>query len=131
MKPEWNSLETFLAENLQEFRPFAYFDKHLDCIRVKILDCSVTEVRLNRFLTVLQPNNVYRSGHCGFTIKGVAHLFNEFGIPMSGVFDLVELLDRIVKKFPDAAVKQVAEEFLPMLRQENFQVRIEDERLAA
>lgn len=27
----------------KEFVPFAYYDKHLDCIRVQIKDCSVIE----------------------------------------------------------------------------------------
>ena len=58
MKPEWNDLNAFMAENLSEdFQPFAYFDKHMDCIRVKIRDCSVTEVRLSRMFTVLKPNH--------------------------------------------------------------------------
>ena len=134
MKSEWNSLEAFMAENLQAFRPFAYFDKHLDCIRVKIQDCSVTEVRLSRIFTVLKPNHGLhaRTGrNVGFTIKGIAHIFDELGLPVSGVHDLTEILDAIVKVYPDGAVKRVTEEFSPILKERKLQVNFEEEKLAA
>lgn len=134
MKNEWNSIEAFMAENLQAFRPFAYFDKHLDCIRVKILDCSVTEIRLSRIFTVLRPNHGLHAKtgrNVGFTIKGIAHIFDELKLPMSGVRDLTEILDGIVKVYPDAAVKRVTEEFSQVLKEEKLQVNFEEEKMAA
>src|SRR5262245_32036706 len=38
------------------FKPFVIFDERLDCIRVVARDCSVTEIRINTLLTVLEDN---------------------------------------------------------------------------
>lgn len=134
MTTKWNSIDSFMTDNLQPFNPFAYFDKHLDCIRVRIFDCSVTEVRLSRFFTVLRPNHGMhaRTGkNVGFTIKGIAHIFNVLGIPLSGIRDLTEILDKIVKLYPDTAVKLVSEEFSQILREKKIQVSFEEEQMAA
>lgn len=134
MKSEWNSIDQFMSENLQTFRPLAYFDKHMDCIRVKIMDCSVTEIRLSRIFTVLRPNHGIHAEtgrSVGFTIKGVAHIFDELGLPLSGVRYLTEILDEIIKRYPDAAVKQVSEEFSQVLRDKKIQVDFEEEKMAA
>lgn len=134
MNSEWNSIDAFMGKNLQAFRPFAYFDKHLDCIRVKIMDCSVTEVRLSRIFTVLRPNHGLQAKtgkNIGFTIKGIAHIFNELKIPLSGIRDLAEILDGIVKLYPDTAVKRVTEEFSQVLRDQKIQVNFEEEKMAA
>lgn len=134
MKSEWNSIDEFMSDNLQLFRPFAYFDKHMDCICVKIMDCSVTEFRLSRIFTVLRPNHGIHAKtrrSVGFTIKGVAHIFDELGLPLSGVRDLTEILDEIIKRYPDAAVKQVSEEFSKVLRDMKIRVDFEEEKMAA
>lgn len=134
MTYEWNSVESFMDSNLKEFVPFAYFDNHMDCIRVKIMDCSVTEIRLSSIFTVLRPNHGHHAKtgrNVGFTIKGIAHLFDKLGLPLSGVRDLTEILDAIVKVYPDAAVKRVTEEFMLVLRQQKLRVSFEEERLAA
>jgi hypothetical protein len=110
------SLRAFIAENSMEFRPIAYYDKHLDCIRVQIRDCSVTEQRLNRFFTILKPMHPNEPEHAGLpeyvglNIKGVRHLFERLGLKPKGVVRLVEILDRMVKMFPDRACKIVEEE---------------------
>ncbi|WP_165741625.1 hypothetical protein [Candidatus Thiosymbion oneisti] len=106
------SLRAFVAENFQEFRPFAYYDKHLDCIRVQIRDCSVAEERLSRIFTILKPMHAETLEYVGFTVKGVCHLFDRLGIEPSGVIRLAEILDEIVKKFPDRAVRLVKEEVM-------------------
>jgi hypothetical protein len=57
-----------------DFRPFAVFDAPLDCIRVGWRDCSVTEIRINDLLTVLEANYPSVPGASeivGFSIKGV------------------------------------------------------------
>jgi hypothetical protein len=38
---------------IAEFRPIAYFDRNMDCIRVLTHDCSVTEHRISEYFTVL------------------------------------------------------------------------------
>jgi hypothetical protein len=127
MKPEWNDLDTFLADNLKPFRPYAYFDKHLDCVRVKLLDCSVTEERKNRFVTVLKPNHGAGSGgNVGFMIKGIAHICNEAKIPLGAALTLIQVLDALIRCFPDAASKGVVEEFMPWIREKNIEVNFAD-----
>lgn len=105
------NLEQFLSANLAEFRPLAYYDKHLDCIRVQIRDCSISEKRINRIFTVMEPNYSTDFGSCyvGFTIKGIRHLFNQLGLPLEGSYQLAELLDRIVRRFPESTVLNVTE----------------------
>lgn len=105
------------------FRPFAYYDKHLDCIRVQLFDCSFTEKRLNRFITVLHAN--HRDGeHAGFNIKGVRSLFERLGLSLTGVIKLTDLLDALVRYYPDAAVEAVKRHFRPVLGEENLSVSL-------
>ena len=122
-----NEVKTFMAANLRQFQPIAYFDKHMDCIRVLIQDVSVTEERLNQYFTVARPNGSQFGGrHVGFTIKGVAHLFNEVGLPVTGVHALVEIMDKIVKELPHTAVKQIAEEFAQVMREKKLSVNFDE-----
>lgn len=56
------------------YRPQAIFDEQLDCIRVEWRDCSITEERINRWLTLCYDN--YPDGQTalvGFNLKGIAH----------------------------------------------------------
>lgn len=99
------------AYYVEGFKPLAWYDKRLDCIRVQIKDCSFTEQRLSKIFTVLQANHDVRSSLVGFTIKGVRHLFTNLGLQLTGIVSLVEILDGIVKAFPDEAVVIVKEEF--------------------
>jgi hypothetical protein len=61
------------------FRPVAYFDKHMDCIRVLTHDRSVTEHRINEFYTLYETNfpGPFDPKYVGFTIKGIRSLFSE------------------------------------------------------
>lgn len=117
MNQACETLSAFMAANYSQFRPYAYFDKHMDCIRVKLVDCSVTENRLNRIFTMLTPNDpAMGDKSVGVTIKGVAHLFDQIGLPMSGVVTLAQILDAIVKFFPDFAASRVREELLAQVK---------------
>src|SRR2546430_2639276 len=81
------------------FVPVAYYDGHMDCIRVLTHDRSVTEHRLDGFFTVYECNNrgPFDPQYVGFTIKGVRHLFSQAGLPLDGVYKLAELIDRLVR----------------------------------
>lgn len=107
-----------------DFRPFAYYDKHLDCIRVQVTDCSFKEERKNRIITVLTANHVEQNSFVGFNIKGVKYLFEEMGLPVSGVIKLTDLIDKLVQFFPDAAVKHVQEAFRPILTEQDLSVQV-------
>jgi hypothetical protein len=107
-----------------EFRPFAYYDKHLDCIRVQVLDCSFKEDRKNRIITVLTANHSEQDSFAGFNIKGVRYLFEQLKLPATGIYKMTELIDKMVQFFPDAAIKQVRETFRPILRDEDLSVEL-------
>lgn len=93
------------------FAPVAYYDKHMDCIRVLTHDRSVTEVRVDRTFTLHQCNHqgALDPKYVGFTMKGVRHIFEEVGLPKEGVLRLAEIIDAIVKYRPGSSMSVVAD----------------------
>ena len=91
------------------FRPFAIFDERLDCIRVLARDCSVTETRINERLTLLEDNypEPGLKQYIGFTIKGPKHFCLTHGLPGTGPVSLTDILDQIVRAYPDMLVQLV------------------------
>ena len=91
------------------FVPIAFYDKHMDCIRVITHDRSVTEHRLDGLITVLECNNrgPFDPLYVGFTIKGARHLFAQIGLALEGVYRLAELIERIVRHQPGSAVAEM------------------------
>lgn len=93
------------------FVPVAFYDKHMDCIRVLTHDRSVTEVRVDGTFTLHRCN--HRSAmdpkYVGFTLKGVRHIFDEVGLPHDGVLTLANIMDAIVKHSPGSSVAAVAD----------------------
>ncbi|WP_299683885.1 hypothetical protein [uncultured Tateyamaria sp.] len=87
----------------ESFQPIAYFDKHMDSIRVFTRDCSVTEVRFNGAVTLHQNNDFGHDGeplYVGFTIKGIKFLLERAGLPQEGVVELSDIVNRLVKIDP-------------------------------
>ena len=100
--------EAFTGTKSGEFRPCAYFDERLDCIRVITRDCSVLETRINPVLTLLEDNYYPQSGgqrYVGFTIKGASHFCYEHGISLSAPVNISKLLDVIAAMFPETLVQ--------------------------
>ncbi|MGP8051008.1 MAG: hypothetical protein ACLPYB_10390 [Desulfobaccales bacterium] len=98
------AMAQFFADNPPKaFQPCAYYDKHLDCIRVQVKDCSFTEIRLNELFTIYQANHTESREYMGFSIKGIRHLLekSEFPKAKQGPFMLAEILDHIVKVRPE------------------------------
>lgn len=96
------------AGSTREFRPCAFFDARLDCIRVIARDCSVLETRINPTLTVLEDNYYQESGrkpYVGFTIKGARHFCAEHEFDLNAPINISELLDAILKAFPEVVVE--------------------------
>jgi hypothetical protein len=91
------------------FAPIAYYDKHMDCIRVLTHDRSVTEHRLDGFFTLCECNNrgPLDPEYVGFVIKGVRHLFAQAGLPLEGVYKLAELIDRLVRHQPSSTMSRM------------------------
>jgi hypothetical protein len=96
----------FIRETLAsvgEFRPFALFDEPLDCIRVVLRDCSVTEIRISDLLTLLEANYPTAAGQSeivGFTFKGVAHICATHNIPASTPWKLADIFDALLRVAP-------------------------------
>ena len=114
-----------LAGESGKFRPCAFFDVRLDCIRVIVRDCSVLETRINEALTVLEDNYYLESGkrrYIGFTIKGAAHFCQRNGFDLSVPIDISKLLDAILANFPgrlaELAVDGIAR---PLVEDENIE----------
>ncbi len=128
-----NSVSFIKYIGADEFKPFAYYDKHLDCIRVRIQDCSVVEERLSRIFTILKAAHPIESGGdqlVGFNIKGIRHLFEQVGLPHEGVFKLVDIISEIVKVYPDTFVKKVREEFIAVLEENEISVEVDIDQAA-
>jgi hypothetical protein len=96
------------GSHLAQFRPVAYFDKHMDCIRVVTHDRSVTEHRIDEFYTLHEVNNPgpFDPQYVGFTIKGVGRLFAEVKLPLDRSYRLAEIIDRIVKHKPGSVMSE-------------------------
>ena len=116
------------------FRPCAFFDTRLDCIRVLSRDCSVLEERVNDRLTVLLDNyypGPGRTKYVGFTIKGARHFCKQHGWDLSTSIKTSELLDALIASFPDMIVEwfiQVVAK--PLIEEEQIQeVHIPDGNL--
>jgi len=90
-----------LDEESGEFRPCAYFDDSLDCIRVVARDCSVTETRINPIITVLEANYPKGRKCVGFTIKGAKYLCETYKLDRSAPIKLTALLDAILSVCQD------------------------------
>ena len=103
---------------LRVFTPCAYYDKHMDCIRVQIRDCSVTEERVDELVTMLRANNpaAEQSQYVGFTIKGVRYLFSKLSIPLAGVLRVTDLLHEITRNHPEYVVDKIVDRFQQLLR---------------
>lgn len=85
------------------FRAFAFYDKHMDCIRIELRDCSMCERRLDEFVTVLYDNYPEANQHdrAGLMIKGVKHLFKEVGLPVEGILRITLILDKLAQRYPE------------------------------
>ena len=103
-----------VLRGLPPFQPLAYYDKHLDVIRVQMLDCSICEERLDHIMTIYHanhhPNSDGINDVVGFAIKGVRRLLMELGVvEKEGQVELAELLNKLFKKYPSQSTKFAVE----------------------
>lgn len=108
MSQEGTKVELPEGLEIGQFCPVAYYDKHLDCIRVFTHDRSTTELRLSEIFTVYEAN--HRTGFdpefVGFSIKGIRKLFHEIGLEIHGAYRLADVFDSLVKKAPGSVSTQ-------------------------
>lgn len=116
--------EALSSESLA-FRPCAFFDDRLDCIRVVARDCSVYEERINDRVTVLVDNYYDRPGrkkYVGFTIKGARHFCQEHGLHMGASIKMTELLNAVLASSPEPVVMMFVDLIArPLVEDENIQ----------
>jgi hypothetical protein len=107
------------------FRPCAFFDDRLDCIRVIARDCSVLETRINETLTVLEDNYYFESGkkkYVGFTIKGARYFCRQHGFDLATPIEVSKLLDAVLTSFPDKMVELVVDGIArPLVNEEKIE----------
>jgi hypothetical protein len=126
------TMEQFFKDNPpKDFQPCAYYDKHLDCIRVQIRDCSFTEIRLNRIITIYRANHVDNVEHMGFSIKGIMHLFEKFQLPKNVPYILADIINEIVRDDPEGLCEFVQKEFAQNLNLEVKDIQDLQEKEAA
>lgn len=107
-----------------EFRPCAYLDDALDCIRILTRDCSVTETRVNPLLTVLEATYPELTGRkcVGFTIKGARHFCQQQGLSMDTAITMSMLLDAVIAACPDTVVEAFIDHVArPLVREAKIQ----------
>jgi len=129
LKEVERNVKQAFADGWGDFRPCAYFDERLDCIRVVTRDCSVLETRINPVLTLLEDNYHSESKgkrYVGFTIKGASHFCHEHGISLAVPVNIGKLLDAIAAQFPDTLVQLAVEIAKPIVQEqpEIGQIRI-------
>ncbi len=97
-QPSW-MVDLLTAFPLSPFKQRAYYDQHLDCIRVVIRECSFCEHRLTAIMTVLEDNypEPGQQPFVGFEIKGVEHLFESLQLPLEGVLPFIELFEKMAE----------------------------------
>lgn len=89
------------ALGMKPFRPVAYYDEHMDVIYVELRNCSLMESRVNNWLTLLYDNHPEEEQtRCvGLSIKGVKHLAHEMGWSESGVYRVVDAINKLLEKY--------------------------------
>jgi hypothetical protein len=107
-----NEMRRLIVEDIPKeggsFRPCAFFDSRLDCIRVVTKDCSIVEERLSDRVTMLLNNYDPTPGRrecVGFTLKGARHLCQQHSLDMKSPILLSDLLDKMLLSFPEQVVQ--------------------------
>jgi hypothetical protein len=106
-----------------EFRPCAFFDDSLDCIRILTRDCSITETRVNNLITVLEATYPRGGRKCvGFTLKGARHFCKEHNLNPATAIPISNILDGIMASCPDVVVEAFVDYIArPLVREENIE----------
>lgn len=81
------------------FKPIAYYQESLDCLRIEFQDCSMSEHRENDILTILYDMHpVGDETVVGLTISSIRPIFKIIRGPLAGTYQVAALLDEMVKK---------------------------------
>jgi hypothetical protein len=115
-------VKTAMAGQSGGFLPCAFFDDSLDCIRVIARDCSVTEVRVNGLITILEATYPKGRKCVGFTLKGATHFCKTYGLDLSLPVKTSDLLDAILRASPEFLVEMFVDHVArPLVREEGIE----------
>jgi len=94
-----------------EFRPYAYYDQYMDCIRVSVEDVTTVEERCDEFITLHRAakleGSVANDRYIGFTLKGIRHLFADINLSLEGAHKLSLILDKLVLAKPHTVLSRI------------------------
>ena len=117
-----------VAQGMKPFRPVAYYDEHMDVIYVELRNCSLMESRVNGWLTMLYDNHPEEGQtRCvGLSIKGVKHFAREMGWSESGVYRVVDGVNKLLDKYhgdvPEENLREVKDCVVGVIRDSELSV---------
>lgn len=92
------TLQQYLTD-AAPFRPVAYHDANMDCIRIQFRDCSTLERRVDEVITLVFSNE--DNTLVGLVVKGLGHLLDELGFDKQAVVEIASFLDSLIKSDPE------------------------------
>lgn len=116
------NVDELFGRIFEGFKPVAYYDENLDCVRVLVRDCSITETRINENLTLLEDNypEKRQARYVGFTIKGAKHFCIKNGLTTAGPITVSEILTAMVDHNPEIVVDIAVSIALPILEESDI-----------
>lgn len=108
-----------------EFKPYAYYNKHLDKIVFYGKDCSVVAERKNKVFTLLRDAHG-KEEYMGFAIKGVRHMMKKVGFSNNESLTLAEFFTNIIEIYNDDTMRMIQKKF-----SSSMELTIEDFDVAA
>ncbi len=106
------------------FKPYAKYDKQMDCIRVRLDNIAFREERVNKLLTLQYPLYSGDDKGVGFILKGVNHIYKTAGLDETQAYTLAQILDFAVSIFPDQSFNMVREQFGHSIDQPELAIRL-------
>ncbi|SFV85810.1 hypothetical protein MNB_SUP05-SYMBIONT-4-504 [hydrothermal vent metagenome] len=106
-----------------EFKPYAYYNKHLDKIVFYGKDCSIVAERKNKVFTLLRDAHG-KEEYMGFAIKGVRHMMKEVGFSNKESLTLAAFFTNIIETYNDDTMRMIQKQFSGSMKLtiENFDI---------
>lgn len=88
----WKDINNFMRDNLQKFKPFVYYQKSLDMVKIRIKDCSMTEIWINNYISICKSNHTKKPKIVGFNIYFVSSLIAKHNITDQNNINILQLI---------------------------------------
>lgn len=92
------------------FKPYAFYNKHLDEIVFYGKDCSIVSERKNKAFTLLK-NAHGKEEYMGFAIKGVRYMLKQIELSNVESLTLADFLAKIVEFYNDDTMRMIQKKF--------------------